>query len=81
MKKTNIIAKGIQYFSDKDYRTIINANLGLYDRLPDDNILLLIKQFAFNLLKNTDINWITFDVDQYIIKTKQYNFKWEDIYK
>lgn len=51
------------------------------DRLPDDNILLLIKQFAFNLLKNTDINWITFDVDQYIIETKQYNFKWEDIYK
>lgn len=53
MKKTNIIAKGIQYFSDKDYRTIINANLGLYDRLPDDKYLK--KLFKAHFHKELDL--------------------------
>ncbi len=60
MKKTNIIAKGIKYFSDKDYRTIINANLGLYDRLPDDKYLKKLFKAYFH--KELDLeNPVTFN--------------------
>lgn len=60
MKKTNIIAKGIQYFSDKDYRTFINANLGLYDHLPDDKYLK--KLFKAHFRKELDLkNPVTFN--------------------
>lgn len=40
MKKTSsIITKGIRYISDEDFRMIINANLGMYNHLPDDKYL------------------------------------------
>ena len=60
MKKTNIIAKGIKYFSDKDYRTIINARLGMYDRLPDDKYLKKLFKAYFHKELNLE-NPVTFN--------------------
>lgn len=49
-------------------------------RLPrNDNVLLSLKDYAFYILLNTDNNWITFDIDEKIIKikieTKEYSYK------
>lgn len=53
-KMSDEIAKGLRYISDKDYRTIINANLGLYDHLPDNKYLKKIYQAHFH--ENLDLN-------------------------
>lgn len=60
MKKTNALSKGIKYFLDENYRTIINANLGMYDRLPDDKYLK--KLFKAHFHKELDLdNPVTFN--------------------
>lgn len=44
--------------------------------LPSDDFLLHIKDFAFEILKNTNSNWITFDLDNQTIKTKEISLKY-----
>lgn len=48
-----MIKKGINYFLDENYRTIINANLGVYDHLPDEKYLR--KLFKARLHKELDL--------------------------
>lgn len=40
------------------------------DKLPDDKILLSLKRIALEYLKEDNHNWITFDKDNNLIKTK-----------
>ena len=44
--------------------------------LPSENFLLHIKDFAFTILKNTNSNWITFDLDNKTITTKVFTLKY-----
>lgn len=41
-------------------------------KLPSDNLLLLFKDFSFEILKTTDCNWITIDLDKHLIFTKTF---------
>lgn len=41
------------------------------NNIPNDDVLLKIKEFAFDYLSKEGHNWIEFDYDNYIIKTKE----------
>jgi predicted HAD superfamily phosphohydrolase YqeG len=54
-------------------------------KLPPDNVLLYIFKVAKEYLKQENNNWITFDFDNSLIKTKDktfnYDFYTDDITK
>lgn len=57
---------------------IINENKNNKDKLPDDNILLQIKNIAFNFLKASDNNFfINFDLDNFKIITPEKEIEWD----
>ena len=61
MKKlSSLIVKAIRYTSDENFRTIINANFGIYNRLPDDKYLEKLYKAHFH--KELDLeNPVTFN--------------------
>lgn len=64
------------------YETLKKEGLKLFrivhkgKSLPSTDFLLHIKSFAFEMLKNTNSNWITFDLDNQTIKTKDISLKY-----
>lgn len=55
---------------------IINMKLSNADKLPDDDILLQMKDIAFNYLSKEGNNNIVFNLDENFIKTKNNMYKW-----
>lgn len=64
------------------YETLKKEGLKLFrivhkgKSLPSTDFLLHMKSFAFEMLKNTNSNWITFDLDNQTIKTKDMSLKY-----
>ena len=65
-----------RYFALKKlgYKTFIIVNENNHDKLPSDDMLLSMKEYAFNLLKNSDNNYVKFDLDNNLILLKNESF-------
>ena len=68
-----------RYFSIKaeGYKLFKIKNINRYEKLPSDEILLQMKQLAFDYLKEDSNNWIVFDLVEHLIITKNDTFKWD----
>ena len=56
---------------------VINEKNKNRDKLPKDEILINMKKLAFNYLLNQNENFIIFNLDEKIIKTKYKEIKWD----
>ncbi len=54
MNINEIISKGTKFFNDKKYRTIILANKGFYNKMPDDEYLRMMFQLTMGKPLNLD---------------------------
>lgn len=70
-KKREIIR--YKFLKEKGLKEIRIVSL-TSNKLPTDDLLLKIKRYSFDFLKNTNQNWIIFNLDEGIIKTKKENF-------
>lgn len=49
-------------------------------KLPKDSVLLSLKELALNFLKKEENNWIVFDLDNHLIKTKFKKYPYDYTY-
>lgn len=66
-----------EFLKSKGYKMF--EIISRHDIVPSDNILLQIKQYAFNKLLKEDYNWVRFDIDNEVVEyknnTEKFNYK------
>ena len=62
------------YLKSKGYKLFRIINENNKDKLPSDDILLHMKEIAFQYLQQEDCNFINFNIDNGFIQTKHFTF-------